>query len=133
MKQKVILVDAIGALVIEMGKGFGIFKEMKDLLDEFSNRKIILTMAKKGKQFKELGLDKMPWEVFTSEFDPKKTNPEYYRIMLNSFGLKPEEVIYFEHNLEAIKNAKSVGIKSYFYDNDKKDLVTLRKFLEDNL
>lgn len=61
---KTILVDAIDAFVIEEGGEFKIFKKMQDLLETFPNRKIILTGAN-DEQFKEFGLDKMPWEVFT--------------------------------------------------------------------
>lgn len=129
---KTILVDAVDAFVIETENGFQIFKEMQDLLEEFRNRKIILTGAN-DEQFKKFGLDKMPWEVFTLKHDPEKTDPEYYRKMLGHFGLKPEEVIYFEHNLDAVKSAESVGITSFHYDENKKDLDALKKFLDENL
>jgi len=64
----------------------------------------------------------MPCEVFTLKHDPRKTNPKYYEKMLAHFGLLADDVIYFEHNLEAVKSAASVGIKSYHYDHAKKDL-----------
>ena len=47
--------------------------------------------------------------------------------------LKPEDVIYFEHNTEAVKSAQSLGIISYHYDSDKKDLESLKTFLDNNL
>jgi FMN phosphatase YigB (HAD superfamily) len=75
----------------------------------------------------------MPYEVFTLKHNPEKTNPEYYNIMLKNFNLNEKEVIYFEHNLEAVKSAQSVGIETYYYDNDKKDLTSLKKFLDENL
>jgi hypothetical protein len=53
--------------------------------------------------------------------------------MLKNFNLNEDEVIYFEHNPEAVKSAQSIGINTYFYDNDKKDLISLKKFLDDNL
>ncbi len=71
---KIILVDAVDAFVIESE---GIFKEMHDLLETFPNRKIILTGAN-DEQFKEFGLDKMPYEVFTLKHNPEKTNPKYF-------------------------------------------------------
>lgn len=126
---KTILVDAVDCFVIE---GRGIFKEMQHLLETFKNRKIILTGAKKEK-FKELGLDKIPYEVFTLEHKPEKTDPKYYKIMLRHFGFGKEDVIYFEHNPDAIKAAKTVGIVSYYYDANKRDLEALRKFLEKNI
>ncbi len=53
--------------------------------------------------------------------------------MLSHFNLTKEEVVYFEHNQEAVKSAQSVEINTYFYDNDKKDLRGLKEFLDDNL
>lgn len=126
---KTILVDAVNALVIE---GKGIFREMYDLLETFPNRKIILTGAN-DEQFKKFGLDKMPYEVFTLKHNPEKTNPKYYKIMLKHFGLDKNGVIYFENKIEAVKSAESVGIKSYHYDSEKKDLKALKEFLTANL
>ena len=126
---KTILVDAVDALVIE---GKGIFKGMYELLETFPNRKIILTGAN-DEQFKEFGLDKMPYEVFTLKHNPEKTDPEYYEKMLEHFGLGRDDVVYFEHNPEAVKSAKSVSITSYLYDPEKKDLASLRSFLNKNL
>jgi HAD superfamily hydrolase (TIGR01509 family) len=126
---KTILVDAMGAFVIE---GEGVFKRMYELLETFPNRKIILTGAKYEK-FKELGLGNMPYALFTLEHDPEKTNPKYYEKVLELFGLSKNDVIYFEHNENAVKSAQSVGINTYYYDNDKKDLATLKDFLINSL
>ena len=84
-------------------------------------------------QLKKFGIDKMPYEVFTLKHNPEKTDPKYYEIMLERFGLSKDDVVYFEHNPEAVKSAQLVGIKSYYYDNDKKDLEALKNFLTKNL
>ena len=123
---KTILVDAVDALVIE---GQGVFKEMHDLLETYPNRKIILTGAN-DEQFKEFGLDKMPYEVFTLKHSPEKTDPKYFETLLEYFGLSKDDVIYFEHNPEAVESARSVGITSYYYDPNKKDLKALKSFLD---
>lgn len=102
------------------------------MLETFPNRKIILTGAN-DEQYKKFGLDKMPYEVFTLKHNPEKTAPQYFETMLKNFGLKKDEVIYFEHNPEAVKSAEMVGIKSYYYDPDKKNLMTLKSFLIENL
>ena len=101
---------------------------MYDLLETFPNRKIILTGAN-DEQFKKYKLDKIPYKVFTLKHNPEKTDPKYYKTLLQHFGLSKDEVIYFEHNPDAIKSAESVGIKSYHYDQKKKDLEALKKFL----
>ena len=128
---KTILVDAVYCFVIERDGAFGIFEEMQRLLDSFSNRKIILTGAN-SEQFKKFGLDDMPYEVFTLRHNPEKADPAYYEKMLQHFTLDKDDTIYFEHDEDAVKSARSVGIKTYHYDNDKKDLVALKKFLIEN-
>ena len=129
---KTILIDAAGTFVIESEGAFKIFKEMHDLLETFDNRKIILTGAN-DEQFKKFGLDNMPYEVFTLKHSPEKTDPKYYEIMFKHFGLDKDDVVYFEHNLEAVKSAQTVGIKTYHYDPEKKDLVALKNFVMENL
>ncbi|MFH0712604.1 MAG: HAD-IA family hydrolase [Candidatus Jorgensenbacteria bacterium] len=126
---KTILVDAVHTFVIE---GEGIFEAMHELLERYPNRKIILTNAE-DERMKEFGLNDMPYEVFTLRRNPEKTNPEYYEKMLAHFGLKPEDVVYFEHDEKAVRNAKSLGITAYHYDSRKKDLVALENFLNENL
>lgn len=129
---KTILVDAAYAFVIKTENGFEIFEPMRKMLDEFPNRKIILTGAN-DEQYKKFGLDKMPYEVFTLKHNPEKTDPKYFETMLQHFGLDKDDVVYFEHNPEAVKSAESVGIKSYYYNPEKKDLVALKNFLTENL
>jgi HAD superfamily hydrolase (TIGR01509 family) len=129
---KAILVDAVRCFVVEKAGKFEIFQEMKDLLDTFPTRKIILTGAS-DEQFKKYNLDNMPWEVFTLKHNPEKTDPEYFKILLEKFGLQPEEVLYFEHNPEAVKSAESMGIKTLYYNHMERDLSALQKFLEEHL
>lgn len=122
---KTILVDAVHCFVI---KGEGIFKEMHTLLETYPNRKILLTGAN-DEQMDLFGLHDMPYDVFTLKHEPEKTDPAYYTTMLEQFGLSANEVIYFEHDAEAVKSAESVGIKTYFYDEVSRDLGGLREFL----
>lgn len=126
---KTILVDAVHAFVID---GEGIYKQMYDLLETFPNKKIILTGAN-DEQMIKFGLNNMPYPIFTLKHSPEKTDPEYYKIMLNEFSLTPEDVVYFEHAKEAVDSAMSIGIKTYLYDNEKKDLESLKEFLIENL
>jgi len=126
---KTILVDAVDCLVSDTGE---IYKEMHDLLETYPNRKIILTGAN-DEQFKKFGLDKMPYEVFTLKHNPEKTDPSYYEKTLKHFDLSKDEVVYFEHNPEAVKSAQSAGMNAYFFDYDKKDLNALKEFLNNNL
>lgn len=126
---KTILIDAVHCFVSKEGQ---IFEEMQSLLDAYPNKKIILTGAD-DEQYKKFGLDKMPYEVFTLKHNPEKTDPKYFEILLEKFNLIKDDVIYFEHDTEAVKSAQSVGVNTYFYDNDKKDLKGLNNFIENNL
>ncbi len=126
---KTILVDALGTFVIE---DQGINQDLYGLLETYPNKKIILTNAS-DEQLVQFGIVDMPYEVFSLKHNPDKDNPEYFKTMLTNFGLTSADVIYFEHSLPAVESAKSVGITSHFYDADKKDLVILKGFLDNNL
>jgi len=126
---KTILVDAFGTFVLE---NIGIFSDMHKLLDEYPNRKIVLTNAN-DEQMVTFGLTDLPYEVFTLKHDPDKDNPKYFETMLAKFNLLANDVLYFEHSLEAVKSAESIGIKSYFYDAEKKDMKALKQFLDSNV
>ena len=126
---KTIFVDAINGLILEDGT---VFREMQELFDSYPNRKIVLTGAN-DEQFKKFNLYKSPYGVFTLKHDPEKTDVRYWQILLESYNLKPEDTIYFEHNKQAAETAQSVGIPTYFYDHTKEDLVALKKFVDENL
>ncbi|MFH1536909.1 MAG: hypothetical protein ABID45_02915 [Patescibacteria group bacterium] len=126
---KTILVDAINTFVI---KDEGINEEMHKMLEQYPNKKIILTSAN-DEQIKMFGLDNMPYEYFTLKHDPEKTDSKYYETMLKHFNLDTDDVIYFEHNEDAVKSAQSVGINAFHYNKDVKDLVALKKFIDENL
>ena len=129
---KTILVDAVYCFIIEKEEGkFEIFQDMYKLLETYPNKKIILTSASDDKR-ELFGLDNMPYDVFTLKHNPEKADPKYYEIFLEKYNLKKEDVVYFEHSIEAVKSAESIGINSYYYDNDKKDLESLKKFLDNN-
>lgn len=113
-------------------EGRGIFGKMHELLETFPNRKIILTNAN-DQQAKGYGLDNVPYEVFSLKHNPDKTDPEYFKKMLEHFHFKKDDVIYFEHNHDAVKSAQSVGITAYHYDPEKKDLEALEAYLKTNL
>ena len=126
---KTILVVAINAFVL---KGEGIFNEMHKMLEQYPNRKIILTGAN-DEQMEKFGLNDMPYEVFTLKHDPEKTDPKYFELMLKHFNLSTDDVVYFEHNEDAVKSAQSVEINTFHYDKDAKDIEALKKFIDESL
>jgi FMN phosphatase YigB (HAD superfamily) len=126
---KTILVDAINGLILEGGS---ILEEMHNLLESYPNPKIVLTGAN-DEQWQHFKLDGSPYEVFTLKHNPEKTDPKYFEILFEKYGLEASNVIYFEHNKEAAATAESLGIKTYFYDHTKQDISALKKFIDSNL
>ncbi len=125
---KTILVDAAGTFVVD-GK---VDDKLHSLLETYPNTKVILTNAN-DEQLVTFGLVNMPYEVFTLKHNPDKVDPVYFQKMLGNFNLKVEDCIYFEHSPEAVESAKSVGITSYHFDEEKRDLELLKNFLDSNL
>lgn len=126
---KVVLVDAINGL---MQKDGTVFQRMYDLLEAYPHRKIVLTGAN-DEQIKQYNLSELPYELFTLKHDPEKTDPAYYRTLLEKYNLSPEGTMYFEHKQEAVESARSVGIPTYYYDHTQQDLASLKTFLDNSL
>jgi FMN phosphatase YigB (HAD superfamily) len=126
---KIILLDAVHTFVDAHGT---INQKLYELLEEFENPKIICTNASIEK-FEHYSLNNAPYSVFTLSGDPSKVEGEYFEILLNEYSIFASECIYIEHSKEAIASAESLGILSYHFDTEKKDLESLQKFLKDNL
>jgi len=125
---KTILVDAVDTYIIE---GEGVFEEMHELLETYPNKKIVVTNAN-DEEILLYSVDKSRYDVYTLKHQPNKTDTKYFEKLFKHFNLTAEDVIYFEHNIDAVKAAQSIGIKSYYYDAEKKDLKLLKQFLDEN-
>jgi FMN phosphatase YigB (HAD superfamily) len=53
--------------------------------------------------------------------------------MLTHYALTPADVVYFEHNPEAVESARSVGITTYWCDYKTRPFTELRSFIENNI
>ena len=126
---KTILVDAIDWLINPDGS---VFQEMHVMLEKFSNNKIILTNADYKKDNK-YNLNNAPYKVFSLSHNPNKIDSKYYEMMLDEYNLSLGDVVYFDHSEQAVKSAQSIGITTYHYDKDKKDLEALEQFLNENI
>ncbi len=130
---KTILVDAINTFIIENKESkYEINKNLFDLLESYDNRKIIVTNAN-NEQMLKFGLDKMPYEVFSLKHNPDKIDSEYFKILLTLYNLEAKDIIYFEHNKDAVESASSLGIISFYYYKEKRDLISLKEFLDKNI
>jgi len=125
---KTILVDAANTFTV----GTETDKKLHELLETYANRKIIVTNAN-DEQMPKYGLVNLPYELFTLKHNPDKPDPVYFQTLLKQYGLAADDVIYFEHNSDAVKSAESVGIISYHFDHKQRDLNALKKFLDNNL
>jgi FMN phosphatase YigB (HAD superfamily) len=105
---------------------------MHELLETYPNPKLILTGAN-DEQMVEFGLHDMPYEVFTLKHNPEKSDPAYFKTLLERYELAAGDVVYFEHKMDGVKSAESIGITSWYYDSDKQDLDGLKRFLDENL
>lgn len=130
---KTILVDAVNTAIIKNEAGEYVKnKELFDLLEIYPNPKLILTNAN-DEQMVQFGLNNVPYQVFTMKHNPDKPEPLYFKTLLEKNSWDKNDVIYFEHNADAVKSAQSVGIVSYHYDKEAKDLVALKKFIDENI
>ncbi len=125
---KTILVDAVNTFVVDGN----IHSELQSTLDSFPNRKIIVTNANEDERF-SYGLIDLPYEVFSLAHNPNKTDPIYFQKLLETYNLTALDLVYFEHNPEAVASAQSVWIASYRYDPQKKDITGVTAFLESAL
>lgn len=126
---KTILVDAVYTLVDEEGE---MDEKLHELLEEFDEEKIVVTNAN-DEQMKDYHLYNLPYEVFSLHHQPNKTNPTYFEIFLDEHGLEEGDVVYFDHNEDAVNAAISLGIISYHFNHNKRNYSALRSWLEENL
>lgn len=129
---KTILVDAVNTTMVKNEEGkFVKSQELFDLLETYPNNKIIVTNAN-DEQMIEFGLNDVPYPVFTMKHNPDKPDPVFFKTLLEQYSFEPSDVIYFEHNPDAVASAQSVDITTYHYDKDTRDLVDLKEFLDKN-
>ena len=128
-KIKTILIDGINTL---FDSERTLNEELLKTINKFNAKKVIVTnIIRKDpknqtivKTAKENNLD-----LFTLEGNPEKTNPKFFKQLLEEFHLNPEEIIYFDHKEENLESAKKAGIKKIqLYKNNKQ----IKEFIENN-
>jgi len=65
-----------------------------------------------------MGFKELPYEIFTCNGKPNKLEPEYFKNLLNSKNIKPEDCYYLDHKQENLDSAKKVKIKGYLYSEE---------------
>lgn len=127
MNKKIILVDAWNTFVTSEG----VNTQMEKLLNDYDHTKIIVTNANQ-EELVEFGIINMPYQVFTLGHNPNKTDVQYFLKLFKEYSLSVRDVLYFEHNEEAVKAAQSLGIKTLWLKKGS-SLELLEEFLKDNL
>lgn len=120
---KILLIDAINCL---LEKEKGINQDLLKELENLKNQKIIVTNASKEK-LENMGFKDLPYEIFTCNGKPNKFEPEYFKNLLNSKNLKPEDCYYLDHKQENLDSARKESIKGYLY---KKNSFSIKKFIK---
>ena len=129
--KRVILVDGMHCIY---DKDFQPNKELLNDINKINTHTILVVngFREKGREVvkkNSQGYD-TNWEAFSlEEKEIKKNNTEFFKILLIKFGLKPEEVIYFDHDKESVEIAKKLGIICKHYTDNK----SIKKFITDNL
>lgn len=125
---KTILVDAWNTLITTNG----VDNSMKELLDQFPNPKIIVTNANAEEQ-RAFGMVNLPYPLYSMNHHPDKTDPYYFECLIKAYDLNAGDMVYFEHNTDAVASAASSGIQAYWFDKSSRDLKKLKEFLETSL
>ena len=107
---KTILVDAWNTFV----KNNTIDSDIYKILESYEHQKIILTNAN-NKELINLGIVNMPYKVFSLSHNPNKDDKLYFIKLIEKYNLIISDLVYIEHNKEAVKSAISLGIKTYHY------------------
>ena len=80
---------------------------------------------------KNLGLDKeLDGFFYSFEMKSSKSDVGFYRTILETLHLAPEEVIFFDDEQENIEIAKSLGIKSVFVDGEEEFKIVAKRNIQ---
>lgn len=126
---KTILIDAMYTLIDTNGI---LDEKIQEILDRYDNPKIILTNMR-VETFQKYAMDLLPYPVFTLSREPSKLEPLYFEMLMEEYSIFAHECLYIEHNKEVVACAESVGINTYYFDSEKRDLKLLEEFLENNI
>ena len=129
--KRLILVDGMHCLY---DKDFNLNQELLNLINSFNSHNILVV-----NKFRKKGLDLVKksslgrnsnWEAFSlEENEINKDNPKYFKELLKKFNLKPEEVMYFDHDKKNVETAQRLDILSKHYTDTK----SIKEFVEKNL
>jgi FMN phosphatase YigB (HAD superfamily) len=125
---KTLLIDAIGCLI---NSDFTINLELLNFLQSRNEDLILVTNAKDENllRIKDI-LVGVEIQIFTKEFNPIKTDPKYFEILLSELNLKAEECFYLDHDISNLESAKFNNINGLLFMNNSEAILELRTILD---
>ena len=64
--------------------------------------------------------------VVSGEEKMRKPFPEFYKVLLDRYNVKPEEAVFIDDNLRNVKGGEGVGIRSIHFQNAQQLAISLR-------
>lgn len=123
-KRTIIIADALNSLIEKETNKLNL--ELAELLEGYNTQIIVASNAPEEKIRQVLG--DFNFEIFTTNKKILKTDPAYYKKLLEKYDLKNNQVICFEFRKERAETAEKVGIKSIQYENPE----GVREFIDAN-
>lgn len=69
--------------------------------------------------------------IFSSAYvGYRKEEPEFFRHVLNTLNVKPEEVAFWDDSKDHIESAKNLGIQAYLYKDFSEFSEQVKKLYE---
>lgn len=117
-----ILVDAVNCLIKKDGKDAKLIEILESL-----NKKIIV--ATNGNKEAVAKILENKFEIFSLNKSPEKSDPEFFKRLIEKYNLDKNRIFYFDHKQENVDSAKSLGISAKLYQSTEQ----IEKVLEENL
>ena len=126
-----ILVDAVFCLIHKGDEGLSLNTELCDFLEAQNKQIIVVTNAKDSVllEIKKL-LEHTKFVVFSLQFNPEKTDPEYYKKLIQMYSLDLSKTIYIDHSLDNIAASTQCGIETYQYVDNQETIDFLKARIE---
>jgi FMN phosphatase YigB (HAD superfamily) len=124
---KTLLIDAIGCLI---NPDFTINLELLQYFGSRNETLVLVTNAKDENLLKIkdlLAAEKI--RIFTKEFNPIKTDPKYFEILLSELNLKSEDCFYVDHDKANLESAEANSIKGVLFKDNSDVILELKTIL----
>lgn len=70
--------------------------------------------------------------IISEEIKFQKPDPEFYRVLIEKMGEKPQEVLFVDDKIKNVEGADKAGLRTLLYNNDRLLSREINEFLKDN-